>query len=49
MSKYDPLRRFLATPPEDHREVRLSFRDLERIVGSLPLSARNYLWGCGCR
>lgn len=47
MSRYDPLRRYLAGLPKDQTEVRLSFRDIERIVGSLPPSARNYRpwWG----
>jgi hypothetical protein len=47
MSRYDPLRRYLASVATDQREVRLSFRDMERIVGTLPPSARNYRawWG----
>ena len=47
MSRYDPIRWYLAKMPVDKREVRLSFRDVERIVGSLPASARNHRpwWG----
>lgn len=47
MSRYEPLHWFLAKLPPDRREVRMSFRDIERIVGALPDSARNYRpwWG----
>ena len=47
MSRYDPLRRYLAKLPAEQREVRISFHDLEDIVGTLPPSARNYRpwWG----
>jgi hypothetical protein len=41
MSRYDPLRWYLAKLPADRREVRLTFRDVEK-VGSLPDSARSY-------
>ena len=38
MSKYDPLRAFLEQ--QDKPYIRLSFRDIERIIGSkLPASA----------
>lgn len=38
MSKYEPLSSFLETQPQD--QVRLSFDDVERIIGSkLPRSA----------
>ncbi|GAA1644532.1 hypothetical protein ACFQY4_11420 [Catellatospora bangladeshensis] len=42
MSKYEPLRWFLAGRPEDTREVRMSFAEIEGLVGSLPRSAREY-------
>jgi hypothetical protein len=42
MSRYDPLRRYLAKIPADQEEFRLTFRDIEGIVGALLASARNY-------
>ena len=42
MSKYDPLRMYLREIPPDQTEVRLTFGDLEKIVGILPASARNH-------
>ncbi|TML22106.1 MAG: hypothetical protein E6G35_16360 [Actinobacteria bacterium] len=47
MSRYDPLRWYLAKMPVDRHEVRLTFHDLEKIVGSLPESAHSYRpwWG----
>ncbi len=42
MSRYDPLRAFLARCPEAQQEVRLTFADLENLVGPLPASARNH-------
>jgi hypothetical protein len=51
MSRYDPLRWYLAKTAVDHHEVRLTFRDLEKIVGSLPDSARSHRpwWGNSVR
>lgn len=51
MSRYDPLRWYLAKAAADHRALRLTFRDIEKIVGSLPESARNYRpwWGNSSR
>src|SRR5690348_7913949 len=51
MSRYDPLRWYLARTATDHREVRLTFQDVEKIVGSLPDSARSYRpwWGNSSR
>src|SRR5258708_25024360 len=47
MSRYDPLRWYLAKVAADRHQVRLTFRDLEGVVGWLPDSARNYRpwWG----
>jgi hypothetical protein len=47
MSRYDPLRWHLAKMAADRHQVRLTFRELEKLVGSLPDSARNYRpwWG----
>jgi hypothetical protein len=42
MSKYDALTRLLSATPPDQREKRLSFNDIEGLVGSLPTSARQY-------
>ena len=44
MSRYDPLRWYLAKVTADRHQVRLTFRDLEKIVGSLPDSARSRPW-----
>lgn len=41
MNRYDPLRWHLAKVPADQHEVRFSFRDIEKIVGPFPPSARN--------
>jgi hypothetical protein len=41
MSKYAPLREHLASLV-GRAEVRLTFGDVERLVGALPTSARNY-------
>jgi len=51
MSRYDPLRWYLVRTTPDQREVRLTFRDIEKIVGSLPDSARTYRawWGNSSR
>jgi hypothetical protein len=51
MSRYDPLRWYLAKMPADRHQVRLTFRELEKVVGSLPDSARNYRpwWGNSAR
>jgi len=51
MSRYDPLRWYLARVATDHREVRLTFQDVEKIVGRLPDSARSYRpwWGNSSR
>jgi hypothetical protein len=38
MGKYDPLRDYLADRPGD--EVRMTFAEVERLVGPLPDSAR---------
>jgi hypothetical protein len=50
MSRYDPLRWYLARLPADRREVRLTFQDVEKVIGSLPDSARSYRpwWGVCC-
>src|SRR5689334_800157 len=47
MGKYDPLRRHLAAVPDDRREIGLSLREVESLVGTLPPSARGYRawWG----
>ena len=42
MSKYDPLCMYLREVPPDQTEVRLTFGDLEKMVGPLPASARNH-------
>lgn len=42
MSRYDPLRWYLARTATDQAEVRLTFQDIDKIVGSLPGSARSY-------
>jgi hypothetical protein len=42
MSRYDPLRWYLAKVAADRHQVRLTFRELGTIVGSLPGSARSY-------
>ncbi|MGD0608900.1 MAG: hypothetical protein ABSA53_35615 [Streptosporangiaceae bacterium] len=39
MSKYDPLRDYLASRPEDVRELLMSFEQVEELVGRLPRSA----------
>ena len=41
MSKYDPLRDYLAALPEDLRELTMSFGEIEELVGQLPRSARS--------
>jgi hypothetical protein len=40
MGKYDPLRDYLARRSGD--EVKMAFADVERLVGTLPTSARNH-------
>jgi hypothetical protein len=40
VSRYEPLRLFLVNQPADRGEVRLTFGELEQIVGPLPSSAR---------
>jgi hypothetical protein len=40
MGKYDPLREYLAG--RSGREFRMTFGDIERLVGGLPSSARDY-------
>jgi hypothetical protein len=47
MSKYDVLRAHLARLGRDHDEARMSFAEIEKIVGPLPPSAREYRpwWG----
>lgn len=40
MAKYDALRRFLAARSEP--VVRISFEELDAVVGGLPRSARTY-------
>lgn len=48
MGKYDPLRRFLESATPETSEIKLSFRQIEQILGDeLPDSARRYRpwWG----
>jgi hypothetical protein len=40
VGKYDPLRDYLASRPGD--EVRMTFAEVEKLVGPLPDSARNH-------
>jgi hypothetical protein len=40
MGRYDPLRDHLASLPGD--EIRMTFAEVEHLVGPLPDSARNY-------
>jgi hypothetical protein len=40
MSRYEPLRWYLARTAADRHEVRLTSQYLEMIVGTLPDSAR---------
>ncbi len=51
MSRYDPLQWHLTKTPPERSEVRLTFGDVERLVGSLPDSARSYRpwWGNSTR
>lgn len=39
MSKYDPLRDYLASQPADLRDLPMSFEQIEELVGKLPRSA----------
>ena len=39
MGKYDPLRDYLASRPEDVHEFSMSFEEIEKLVGKLPRSA----------
>lgn len=41
MSRYDPLRVYLAALPEDVRELTMRFGEIEALVGQLPRSARS--------
>lgn len=41
MGRYDPLRDFLAGQPADLRELTVSFKDIENLVGRLPRPARS--------
>jgi hypothetical protein len=47
MSRYDALTHFLASQPPEKREIRMWFREIEQIVGTLPASARQFRpwWG----
>ena len=47
MSKYSPLRDYLASRPATRAAVTLSFRDIDALVGGLPPSARTLRtwWG----
>ena len=43
MAKYDPLQEYLERIPPDVHEIRLSFHDIERILGdALPASAHDW-------
>lgn len=41
MAKYDPLRDFLAARRDDVAEVRMTFAEIERLVGPLPAASRS--------
>lgn len=40
MAKYDPLRDYLAARRDDVAEVRMTFVEVEKLVGALPASSR---------
>ncbi len=50
MSKYSPLRDYLASRPRTQAAVTLSFRDIDDLVGGLPPSVRTLrTWGATVR